>query len=229
MSIAIVSLVLLSSAAFGQQLRRSIALPKDCSFSAESHEGKRQLLHRCAEFLVQLDAALKQPPWAERCGDLPDLKAASLGESVPVFFHALAPGRFVVRVRCSSGAYNEQFLHFVWDERKPVSGAAPLQLLYFPFVDGTVDPLVFTRDFDPAKKELLSFRKASGDGSAGLYRRFSFDDGVPVLRESIEKAESDHLDGWNFSRKSTPKGAAWVRSSKVVRGCIGGLTEPCTP
>ncbi|MBM4782657.1 MAG: hypothetical protein GQE15_33695 [Archangiaceae bacterium] len=221
--------VLLSSAAFGQQLRRSITLPKDCSFSAESHEGKRRVLHRCAEFLVQLDAALKQSPWSERCGDLPDLKAASLGESVPVFFHALAPGRFVARVRCSSGAYNEQFLHFVWDERKPASGAAPLQLLYFPFVDGTVDPLVFTRDFDPAKKELLSFRKVTGDGSAGLYRRFSFDDGVPVLRESIEKPESDHLDGWDFDRKSTPKGAGWVRSLKVVRGCIGGLNEPCTP
>ncbi|MER2560887.1 MAG: hypothetical protein ABTQ32_09220, partial [Myxococcaceae bacterium] len=99
----------------------------------------------------------------------------------------------------------------------------------FPFTDGTVAPLVFTRDFDPAKKELFAFRKASGDGSAGLSQRFTFDDGVPVLRESIEKADADHVDGWSFERKSTPKGAGWVRSVKVVRGCIGGLNEPCTP
>lgn len=229
MKILFVLVLLSSSVAFGQQLRRSITLPRDCAFSAESHEGRRQLLHRCAEFLVQLDTALKQPPWSERCADLPDLKAAALGESVPAFFHALAPGRFIARVRCTTGAYNEQYLHFVWDERKPTLEPAPLQLLYFPFTDGAVDPLVFTRDFDPAKKELLSFRKVSGDGSAGHYRRFTFDDGVPVLRESIEKEDSDHLDGWNFDRKSTPKGGKWVRSVKVVRGCIGGLVEPCTP
>lgn len=106
---------------------------------------------------------------------------------------------------------------------------APLQLLYFPFVDGTVDPLVYSRDFDFSKMELLSFRKVSGDGSASLYRRFRFDDGAPVLRESIEKEESDHLDGWNFARNWTPKGGKWVRSVKVVLGCIGGLIEPCTP
>ncbi len=106
---------------------------------------------------------------------------------------------------------------------------APLQWLYFPFVDGTVDPLVYSRDFDFSKMELLSFRKVSGDGSAGLYRRFRFDDGVPVLRESNEKEESDHLDGWNFARNSTRKGGKWVRSVKVVLGCISGLIEPCTP
>lgn len=228
MKLALV-LLTVSTAALGQPLRRSITLPKDCSFSAESNEGKRRALHRCAEFLVQLDTALKQPPWSERCGDLPDLKAASLGESVPAFFHALAPGRFIARVRCTTGAYNEQFLHFVWDERKPTLEPAPLQLLYFPFTDGTVAPLVFTRDFDPAKKELLAFRIVSGDGSAGLYQRFTFDDGVPVLRESIEKADADHVDGWSYERKSTPKGAGWVRSVKSVRGCIGGLNEPCTP
>lgn len=224
-----VSLLLLSSLAYGQEPRRFISMPDDCVFSAESDEGKRKQHDRCAEFLVQLDSALKQSPWSERCGDLPDLSAAALGESVPAYFHALEPGRFIARVRCTSGAYNEEFLHFVWDERTPAREPAPLQLLYFPFVDGTVDPLVYSRDFDPSKKQLLSFRKVSGDGSAGLYRRFSFDDGVPVLRESIEKKESDHLDGWNFTRRSTPKGRHWVRSLKIVRGCIGGLTEPCRP
>jgi hypothetical protein len=191
----------------------------ECVFSAQPEGAPPTRAIRCAEAVSALAAEWKKSPWAERCGDAPDLERVVLGEPGGIALHRFREKALLVRVRCSSGAYNETWLHFVLEPQ-----ATTLRLLWFPGEDGVLTPLLFSRDFDEKRGELLEYRKELGDGSAGAFRRFTFDGLVPVLREAISKEGADGKDGWHFQRGSKPRGPSWKRSTTEARGCVGTLS-----
>lgn len=174
--------------------------------------------------LVDLQASFKQSSWVDQCGDWPNLEAQAQGENVAgLKFWPLERGHFLVQVRCSSGAYNETSLFFRWNDD---SLGGEVQLVVFGSHDGEPTARVFARDFDSKQRTLWAFRKLLGDGSGGEYQRFTFEGEVPVLRESVTKAEADGTNGWNFDRRSTPKGPGWVRKTTLVKGCLASLAAP---
>jgi hypothetical protein len=173
-------LVVASLPVLADEGRARIRLPDDCAFVASASDEPTPA-QRCAQMLTSLSAALAKSSWAEQCADLPALDSAAQGAEVTgLQFLPLARGRFLVQVRCGQGAYNESSLFFLWDERR--SDELP-PLVLFPAHDGPPEPLLFARDFEPRRRVLWEFRKELGDGSAGLYRRFVFVDGVVTLEE----------------------------------------------
>lgn len=205
------------------QTRAAIRLPEGCSFTA----GAPAAASTCADMLVLLKKTFERSTFKESCGDWPDLEAASRGEKVPgLAFLPLGRGHFLLQVRCTTGAYNESSLFFLWDDRTH-EFAPPLVL--FPAEGAVPEALVFARDFDAKRLTLWELRKELGDGSAGRYRRFTFVNEQPVLDEQVSKDGADHLDPYDFSRKAAPRGAKWVRTTPKSTGCLATLVAPACP
>lgn len=109
-------------------------------------------------------------------------------------FYPLMPNKYLVKVRCIAGAYNELNAYALYDE-----SAIPAQarVLEFPSLEiihdedsdsaKAVNPItvktVGGRYFDSQTKKLIVFSKAHGIGDAGSYARYSFSDGEPKLEE----------------------------------------------
>jgi hypothetical protein len=217
-------LVLLSLIAFPAFAgRTTIRLPDGCAFTA-TENGQTSPPSVCAEMLLMVKKSFERSPFAQSCGDWPDLEAAARGAAVPgLAFLPLGRAQFLMQVRCTSGAYNESSLFFLWDDR--THEVAP-PLVLFPSEGSMPEAQVFARDFEPKRPTLWELRKQLGDGSGGRYRRFTFKDALPVLEEQIDKDEADHLDGYNFSRKQVPHGAKWKRTTPKSSGCLATLTSP---
>ena len=219
-TLALFSLFALHAQAEG---RTTIHLPEGCAVTAAA-EGETNPPTTCAQMLLLTKKAWQRSTFAQSCGDAPDLEAAARGEKVEgLAFHPFGKGHFLMQVRCTTGAYNETSLFFLWDDR---THELEPPLMLFP-VDGSVpEALVFARDFDPKKPTLWELRKELGDGSGGRYRRFGFKDALPVLEEQISKDGADHVDGYDFSRKKVPHGAKWQRTTPKSSGCMATLASP---
>lgn len=122
-----------------------------------------------------------------------------------ITFHPLAPGRFLVAVPCSSGAYNERQVYLLYDEAAPPARAHVLSFVVFDDVSGAsprrkTAQAVFGRSFDPETGELVTLVKYRGLGDCGEFARYRFPGGKPELREARAKVECDgerifHVEG----------------------------------
>jgi hypothetical protein len=220
-------LVLLSSAAFAAGPRTTIRLPDGCAFEAVDEGAATPPASRCAQMLQNLNRIFAASPLKEGCPDWPDMESATLGTDVGgLEFWPLGRGRFLLRVRCMQGAYNEASYVFLWNEEQPPSEGAAPPLVLFPLGDASTEALIFTRAFDAKQLVLWELRKEVGDGSAGRYRRIGFDGDVPVLHEQVTKVGADHHDGYDFSKRAGPKGKGWVREQTATRGCLATVERP---
>lgn len=115
-------------------------------------------------------------------------------ENYGIEFYPLSINKYLVKIPCTQGAYNEINAYLMYDES---SIPAKTDVLEFPSFEFTHDEnsdvaktiektnvkTVGGRFFDPQTKELIVFVKARGIGDAGHYARYSFPNGKPRLSE----------------------------------------------
>ena len=229
------------------QLRSRIRFPQDCAFLA--HEGTRKTpADRCAESIQALDEAIKKTLLAKKCENLPPLNSFVSGETPQaeqIEFLPLAPGKFILRITCSLGAYNRQSLFFIYDDELASSTqGAPIspKLILFP-----TDPLfqsnvtmrrwglkpfevtTHARHFDPKTQTLFAFAKGTGDGSTGYYTQYQFNkkDFLPRLILTIVKDIEDYKAPYQFQPEKKPNGKGWLsqKPKKEISGCFTKLDE----
>ena len=115
-------------------------------------------------------------------------------EGYDIDFYSMLPNKYLVKVRCNLGAYNESNVYLFYDES---AIPAKVEVLEFPTLEITRDEdsdvarkvekvtteIVKGRYFNQKTKELVCFYKAHGIGDAGDYARYSFPNGKPKLKE----------------------------------------------
>ena len=138
-------------------------------------------------------------------------------------FYPLFSNRYLVKVRCDAGAYNELNAYLLYDESALPAKAKVLEFPSFNFeypddensdtpkaVKNVTVKTVGGRYFNPETKELIVFVKAHGIGDAGCYARYSFPNGKPKLEEFRAKFKWEgHGYGTDEILKSPPK--TWKR------------------
>jgi hypothetical protein len=226
-------------------LRTKIQTPADYAYSAHAR-GLETAADICAGTLAKLEQTIRMSPLDSLCEDRPNLSYLAAGKPLDddLEFLSLSIGRFLIKVRCQSGAYNATYMFFPYDEASitPVfltdssyDKRPALPLLVFPtpknnsaFAD-EYSPLLFARDFDLRNFTLFTLSKMTGDGSGGYYAEYKIDtlSFIPALQLVIYKNEPDHNDGYNFERGQKPHGKDWIEYKPKVpmKGCFMDVTD----
>lgn len=226
--------------------RSRIPSPGGCSFSA--HDGEYQTLAEvCADTLRSLDRVMTTSARRVECQDWPNLEAVTSGGGFAhdgmgaVEFLPLSRGRFLLKIRCSGGAYNESFLLFAYDESIRVrllldagGTQAPPPILLFPEVVGSgptggLTGKVFVRHFDRKRLVLYHWAKALGDGSGGVYAEYLVDKirFVPSMRVAVYKGDADYADPYQFQPGRRPSGKDWraLRPESPLEGRVAEVWD----
>lgn len=233
--------------------RTKIALPDGCAFIA--HGGKAATpADRCAAMLVALQQSYERSPLKATCDAWPALGDAAVGTAVPddrLRFIPLRPGRFLMQVLCTHGAYNAKYLFFAYDETQPVAKAwtpdsATLPpLIVFPshpvfqndpemahWSVAPHEPLVFARAVDARTATITAFAKGIGDGRIGYYTRYRVDrrSFLPTLTLTAVRNDGKAAEGVAFSAHREPRGEGWQRYVRPQpTGCLASLEKPVCP
>lgn len=180
--------------------RTKIKFPDDCTTTVPAGEENWQLQTACAEAVT---AALPNLPETARIG-LSSTKSdceynsrrndedrlAAYGAE----FYPLSSNKYLVKILCQAGAYNQSNSYLLYDES---ALPAKAEVLEFPSLQITHDEdseIAKTVEevtvktvggvyFDAKTKQLIVFVKAHGIGDAGHYARYSFPNGKPKLEE----------------------------------------------
>jgi len=205
--------------------RNKIQAPEDYAFVAHDsiYETPADI---CAKTLLSLEAAIRNSPLQCECPLRPNLENAAYGDSLNSYleFLPLSKGRFLIRMICDQGAYNETWLFFAYNERAiaPTKSsdtiAKPVPpLLIFPtpcnnsVYRSEFSPIVYGRYFDIKSASLYTLSKMLGDGSGGYYAEYKIDttNFIPSFKLAIFKNFTDNLDGYNFEVGKKPHGKNW--------------------
>jgi hypothetical protein len=130
--------------------------------------------------------------WYARLGwpsDCEDAYTPIHGEAA-IAFYEVGSARTLLGVECASGAYQGYGVYFLLSEGD-ASGpvATPLRFRTYKTAKGdaiepdTVVDLWGTVTFDRARKELIVHRRFRGLGDCGIWARYSFSTGAPVVTE----------------------------------------------
>ncbi|MGA7831826.1 MAG: STY0301 family protein [Terracidiphilus sp.] len=239
--------------------REVIKLPDDCVFIAHDGDYETQA-DICAETVYALYKSIKNSEIYKQCNNdfFPDLEGMDKdNEAVLVAklyedglmdrlaFLSLGKGRFLMKVMCTEGAYNEGTFLFAYDEAgidpSKIGDSyglqpAPPLIVFTTMLDdrhsvpfkGFVS-LLNLRDYDPRSFTLYHFGKMLGDGSGGDYAEYRINPEtfIPTLQRSIYKANADNKDPYNFDRGQLPRGKDWHSDDThgAPAGCLVKLTQ----
>ena len=188
--------------------RTAIKFPDDCTATVPAGEENWHLPTACATAMA---AALPNLPETARIG-LSSIKSdceynsrrndedwlASYGAE----FYPLSSNRYLVKILCQAGAYNQSNSYLLYDESALPAKAEVLEFPSFEIAYDEDSDVVKTVDeatvktvggvyFNSKTKQLIVFVKAHGIGDAGHYARYSFPNGKPKLEELRAKFKWD--------------------------------------
>ena len=135
-------------------------------------------------------------PYELKAGQLLKYQKAHYSYEYNLTFHPFSANKYLVEMRCSTGAYNLSNIYLLYDESAIPAKAQVLEFPWIKITSGEDEDLdvpkavekvtvkaVGGRYFNPKTKELIVFVKAYGIGDAGRYARYSFPNGKPTLEE----------------------------------------------
>lgn len=188
--------------------RPTIKFPDDCTATVPAGEESWQLPTACATAIA---AALPNLPGTTGIG-LSSTKSdceynsrrndedwlASYGAA----FYPLSSNKYLVKILCQAGAYNQSNSYLLFDESALPAKAEVLEFPSFEIthdedsevaksVDEVTVKTVGGVYFNAKTKQLIVFVKAHGIGDAGHYARYSFPNGKPKLEELRAKFKWD--------------------------------------
>lgn len=173
--------------------RKVINFPEDCQYAAVGSTKNRQAVSACAAALEEVAPQLRRIALDEKC-DTKFEDVLSTDYACKINFYPFSVNKYLVELRCLTGAYNEINAYLMYDESKL---PATIQILKFPSLNFDYDEdaerakkveqvtveTVGGRYFNPRTKQLIVFIKAHGIGDAGRYARYSFPNDQPKLEE----------------------------------------------
>ena len=134
--------------------------------------------------------------WPQSCEESftpPDEKSGG------ITFHLLSGKRYLVRIVCTTGAYQGYQLYYSYDEGVVPAASKPLTFMSYEATgeSGTKLTRVETTEvwglseFDAKTRQLSVLNKFRGPGDCGIYATYAFDKGDVQLREFRAKPACD--------------------------------------
>ena len=175
--------------------RKQIKFPDDCTDIVPAGEKIRYLPMACAQTLKSIKPELMKATKDGICeNSFAGLLAPEYAYPYEVIFYPFSTNKYLVKMRCSTGAYNEINVYLLYDESKIPAKAKILEFPSFDIehdedsdaaknVEKVMVKTIGGRYFNPKTKKLIVFVKAHGIGDAGEYARYSFASGKPKLEE----------------------------------------------